>query len=264
MQELTNAASKRLRSGDVALGVGVRITSSVAIARIMAAAGFDWLFIDLEHGSLSIESCAQVSTAALDAGIAPLVRVPPQQHWLATRALEGGALGIVMPNVQSAEEARALVDVVKFRPVGRRNVGGPPVHTAYTPTKPDDLARMFNAATIAVAMVETPEAIDRVDEIASVDGIDVVMIGGNDLSTTMGIGGQTGDTHMIEAFEQLTAACRQHGKWAGMGGVANNEHLQKFIAMGVRFVLAGADTGFLAAAASQRAKAIRDMDAPKD
>ena len=264
MQELTNAASERLRSGDVALGVGVRITSSVAIARIMAAAGFDWLFIDLEHGSLSIESCAQVSTAALDAGIAPLVRVPPQQHWLATRALEGGALGIVMPNVQSAEEARALVDVVKFRPVGRRNVGGPPIHTAYTPTKPDELARMFNAVTIAVAMVETPEAIDRVDEIASVDGIDVVMIGGNDLSTTMGIGGQTGDARMIGAFEQLTAACRQHGKWAGMGGVANNEHLQKFIAMGVRFVLAGADTGFLAAAASQRAKAIRDMDAPKD
>ncbi|MCZ6772831.1 MAG: aldolase/citrate lyase family protein, partial [Proteobacteria bacterium] len=93
--------------------------------------------------------------------------------------------------------------------------------------------------------------------------IDVVMIGGNDLSTTMGIGGQTGDARMIEAFEQLTAACRKHGKWAGMGGVANNEHLQKFIAMGVRFVLAGADTGFLTAAASQRAKAIRDMDAPK-
>lgn len=225
----------------------------------MAAADFDWLFIDLEHGQLGIESCAQISTTALDAGIAPLVRVPPGQHWLATRALEGGALGIVMPDVKSAEEAKALVDVTKFRPIGSRNVGGPPIHTAYKPRTPEEMAAMFNATTLTVAMVETPEAIACVNEIAAVDGVDVVMIGGNDLSTTMEIPGQTGHEDFVAAFEKLTAACKKHNKWSGMGGVMNNEHAQSFVAMGVQFILAGSDTGLLANAAQQRTIELRNL-----
>ena len=213
MTELTNTALDRLKAGDLSLGLGIRITNSTTIGRAMAVAGFDWLFIDLEHGQLGIESCAQISAAALDAGIAPLVRVPPGQHWLATRALEGGALGIVMPDVRSAEEARQLVEVTKFRPIGLRNVGGPPVHTGYTPRKPEDMAKMFNASTLTVVMVETPEAIADVDAIAAVEGVDVGMIGGNDLSTNMEIPGQSGHDDFVAAFESLTTACKKHGKW---------------------------------------------------
>ena len=259
MNDITNQALEQLKTGNLSLGIGVRITNSAAIARTMAAADFDWLFIDMEHGSLGIEACANVSIAALDAGIAPLVRVPPGQHWLATRALEGGALGIVMPDVRSAKEAKALADVTKFRPIGRRNVGGPPIHLAYNPRPPAEVAKLFNSTTLTVAMVETPEAIAVVDDIAAVDGIDVVMIGGNDLSTTMEIPGQTDHPDFVAAFEALTAACKKHGKWAGMGGIGNNDHAQKFISMGVQFVLGGSDTALLANGAQQRTSELRKL-----
>ena len=259
MSELTNSALERMKADELSLGIGIRITNSPAIARTMAVAGFDWLFIDLEHGNLGIESCAHVSVAGLDAGIAPLVRVPPGQFWMASRALEGGALGIVMPNVMSVTEAEKLVEIVKFPPLGQRNVGGPPVHTGHTPRSHDEFGKMFNAATLAVAMVETPEAISIVDEIAAVEGIDVVMIGCNDLSTSMGISGQTDDLRMVDAFEKLTAACKKHGKWAGMGGIVNNDHAQTYIDMGVRFVLAGAETGFIAAGAKARTEGLRKL-----
>ena len=259
MNELTNSALERLKADELSLGIGIRITNSPAIARTMAVGGFDWLFIDLEHGNLGIESCAHVSVAGLDVGIAPLVRVPPGQFWMASRALEGGALGIVMPNVMSPDEAKHLVDVVKFPPLGHRNVGGPPVHTGHTPRGYDAFAEMYNASSLAVAMVETSEAIAQVDAIAAVEGIDVVMIGCNDLSTSMGISGQTDAPQIVDAFEKLTAACRKHGKWAGMGGIPNDAHARTYIDMGVRFVLAGAETGFIAAGAKARSEGLRQL-----
>lgn len=257
--DLTNTALDRLKADELSLGVGIRISNSPAIPRTMAVAGYDWLFIDLEHGNLGIESCAHLSAAALDANIAPLVRVPPGQYWMASRVLEGGALGIVMPDVPSAEEAKKLADIVKFPPIGRRNVGGPPVHTGHTPRPHAEFARMYNASSIAVAMIEQPSVVDDVDAIAAVEGIDVVMIGGNDLSTEMGIPGQTGDPRMAEAFEKVTAACKKHGKWSGMGGVGNDEHAQTYIDMGVRFILAGAETGFMAAGAKARSDGLRKL-----
>ncbi len=101
----------------MSLGVGIRLTRSVEIAKAMASSGFDWLFLDMEHGVMSLEACAQISTAALDAGIAPIARVPNGEYSIATRALDNGALGIVMPHVDTAAEAREVVDRLKYPPV---------------------------------------------------------------------------------------------------------------------------------------------------
>ena len=122
MTDLTNKALEQLKAGELSLGCGIRISGAPAVARTLAIAGWDWLFIDLEHGTLSIESCAHLSVAALGSDIAPLVRVPPRHLELATRALEGGALGIVMPNVESVAEVEALVETTKYRPIGLRNM----------------------------------------------------------------------------------------------------------------------------------------------
>jgi len=119
-----NVARERLEQGQLSLGVGVRITRSVEIAKAMAVAGFDWLFLDMEHGVMSLEACAQISTAALDAGIAPIARVPNGEYAIATRALDNGALGIVMPHVDTATEAREVVNRLKYPPLGHRSMGG--------------------------------------------------------------------------------------------------------------------------------------------
>src|SRR5579864_950134 len=128
MAAVRNVARKKLEAGHLALGVGIRMTRSVEIAKAMATAGFDWLFLDMEHGVMSLEACAQISTAALDAGIAPIARVPNGQYSIATRALDKGALGIVMPHVDTAAEAREVVEKLKYPPVGHRSMGGTGPH----------------------------------------------------------------------------------------------------------------------------------------
>ena len=116
-----NVAREKLEAGQLSLGVGVRMTRSVEIAPAMAAAGFDWLFLDMEHGTMSLDACAQICVAALDAGIAPIARVPNGQYSIATRALDNGAMGIVMPHVDTAAEARDVVEKLKYPPAGHRS-----------------------------------------------------------------------------------------------------------------------------------------------
>jgi 4-hydroxy-2-oxoheptanedioate aldolase len=130
---LRNPARERLEAGELALGVGIRQSRTVDIASIMKACGYDWLFLDLEHNSMDLDIAVQISVAALGAGIAPIVRVPAGQFWLATRVLDGGALGIVMPHVDTPEEARKIADRLRYPPQGHRSIAGGLPHFGYVP-----------------------------------------------------------------------------------------------------------------------------------
>src|SRR5690348_970014 len=103
---LVNPARERLARGELAIGLGIRLVRGIEIAKILKTSGYDWMFIDLEHGAMSLDQATQIAVAALDCGVAPLVRVPAMQLHMATRALDGGALGIVMPHVDTEGEAR--------------------------------------------------------------------------------------------------------------------------------------------------------------
>src|SRR3974377_709445 len=118
--KVRNAARERLEKGEMSLGVGIRTARTVDIAKMMKTAGYDWLFIDLEHGPMSIEFAATLAVAALDTGISPIVRVPFMQHTMATRVLDSGALGIVMPHVDTPELAREIVDHLNNPPLRPR------------------------------------------------------------------------------------------------------------------------------------------------
>lgn len=257
MPTLQNSARERLNSGGVALGFGLRHTRNVDIAKIAVGAGFDWLFIDLEHSTMSIETAQQIASAALDAGITPLVRVTEGDHGLAARLLDGGMLGTVMPHVQDAEDARRIVDLQKYPPLGHRSVSGAMVHFNFAPVPAGEVCATLNASCLIVVMLETAKAIDNAEAIAAVPGVDVLLIGSGDLSTDLGIPGDAGNERMRAAHERVIAACAKHGKWAGCAGITNQELMAKYIGMGIRFVLAGNDVGFLNAAAGSRAKFLR-------
>ena len=124
MVELRNPARERLEAGEVSISIGIRLARSADIASMMKTAGMDWLFVDLEHGPLTLDQTAQISCAALASGIAPLVRVPRGEMAMATRALDGGALGIIMPQCETADEAREIVDRLHYAPEGSRGVVG--------------------------------------------------------------------------------------------------------------------------------------------
>lgn len=258
MTRVINVAKRRLQEGTLSLGIGVRGVRGVEIARIMKTAGYDWLFIDLEHGATSTETAYQISVAALDAGIAPLVRVPHGELAMGTRLLDGGALGVVIPHVDTAEVARAMVNAFKFAPLGRRSIGGgyPQFGFAATPAK--EVVSELNDATLVIAMIETPEAVANAAAIAAVPGIDVLLMGTNGLCLEMGIPGQLDDERVVAAMDAVIHACKQHGKWPGLGGVYAKELMKRYIGRGMRFILAGNGLSVLLAAAQDQAQFARD------
>jgi len=257
---IRNIAREKLDAGQLALGVGIRVTRSVEIARAMAAAGFDWLFLDMEHGVMSLEACAQIATAALDAGIAPIARVPYGQYAIATRALDNGVLGIVVPHVDTPAEAKEIVDRLKYPPVGHRSMGGIGPHYGLRAVSVGEAAQALNAANLTVVMLETPTAIENADAIAAVPGIDVLLIGTNDLCAEMGIPGDFANERVVAAYRTTVAACKKHGKHAGIGGVYTEDLLSRYVDMGVRFILGGQDGQFLMSGASQRTAFLRKLD----
>jgi 2-keto-3-deoxy-L-rhamnonate aldolase RhmA len=252
-----NPARERLEKGELALGIGIRLARTVDIAKIMKSCGYDWLFLDLEHGVMGLDTAVQMAVAALDVGIAPLVRVPFGQHWLATRALDGGALGIVMPHVDTAEDAAELVAHLKYPPLGHRSSGGNFPQFDFRAVDGCEATRALNAANLVVAMLETPRAIENAEKIAAVPGIDVLLIGTNDLTLEMGIPGKLGDERVAAAYQAVIAACGKHGKHPGMGGVYAEDLLARYIKLGMRMILGGADQGMMMAAAAARANSLR-------
>jgi 4-hydroxy-2-oxoheptanedioate aldolase len=254
---LKNAARERLEAGQLAIGVGLRQARTVDTAAIMKAAGYDWLFIDLEHNSMDLDTAVQISVAGLGAGIAPIARVPSGQHWLATRILDGGGLGIVMPHVDTEEEAREIARRLRYPPLGQRSVAGGLPHFGYASVPLAEATAAINAATLVVVMLETPQAIGNADAIAAVPGIDALLIGTSDLTMEMGIPGRFGDERVVAAYRTVCDACQRHGKYAGIGGVYEPNLMRQYIGMGVRLVLAGNDLGFMTAAAVEREKLLR-------
>src|SRR5437763_10233294 len=254
---LKNAAKERLDAGQLALGVILRQARTVDIAPIMKSCGYDWLFLDLEHNSMDVDTAVQIAVAALGVGIAPVARVPAGQLWMATRFLDGGGLGIVMPHVATPEQAREIAEALRYPPQGHRSVAGGLPHLGYAKHGLAETCAAIDAATLVVVMLETPTAIANAAAIAAVPGIDCLLIGTNDLAMELGIPGAFAAERIAAAYQSVIDACRAHGKFAGVGGIADRELLRRYIEMGVRLVLPGSDPSFMSAAASECAAAMR-------
>jgi 2-keto-3-deoxy-L-rhamnonate aldolase RhmA len=252
-----NPARDRLEKGEVAIGVGLRQARTVDVAAAMKTCGFDWLFIDLEHNSMSLDTAVQIAMAANGAGIAPLVRIPAGRYDMATRALDGGAWGIVVPHIDTAEEAREAVARLKYPPLGHRSIAGAMPQFDFESRPLAEATAVINAGLLLVAMLETPRAIANAEAIAAVPGIDALHVGANDLCMEMGIPGDFLNRDVEGAFAAVIAACRKHGKWPAMGGIYTEEGLGKYVGMGVRMVLAGSDLNLLMAAGAARTAFVR-------
>ena len=250
MVEVKNPARARLAGGEVSIGVGLRLARGVEIARIMRSCGWDWLFIDLEHGAMSLDTCSQISVAALDAGIAPIVRVPQGQLDMATRALDGGGWGIVMPHVDTAEEAAAFVERVKYPPQGHRSVMGALPHFGYRGLGVGEAAKIVNAEMLVTVMIETPRALENAEKIAAVPGVDVVFAASTNLGSFSGLKqGENDYEAMVRSIHDATLeAGRKLGgplAWRGRPGFTFFQAPTEstYIRLGVQRTLEQAPTG---------------------
>ena len=259
MSAYPNHTRQRLAAGKIAIGMGLRLARTVDIATIGKTCGYDWLFIDMEHNSMDVDTAAQIAMAALPVGITPIVRVPGKEHHHASRLLDAGAQGIVVPHVDTVEEAQRAVAYCKYPPVGHRSVMGILPQFAYRSLPVGESTQIANRETFVCVMLETPEAIAKVDAIAAVPGLDSILIGTNDLCAEMGIPGQFADPRVDAAYRKVIEACRKHGIHPGMGGVYDQKLMEKYIGYGMRFILSGGDMSFLMAGARDRANFLHGL-----
>ena len=256
---LRNIVREKFARDEVVASMTVRLVRGIEIARIAASAGFDTLYVDIEHSSFSLDTTGQICMAALSVGITPLVRVASFDT--IGRVLDGGAMGVIVPHIHTAADARAVVRAAKFPPLGDRSAGGglPALHYRSFPAA--EVNPALNAATLVAVMVETLEALDCVEEIAAVEGVDMLLIGSNDLTAEMGIAGEYDHPRLTDAFARTIAAARAHGVHVGVGGLASRpDKMAEFVRMGARYVSTGTDLAFLASACAARAKQVREME----
>lgn len=254
-----NKAKQRLKAGELVLCMGVNQMRTPNIAMIAAACGFDAIYIDLEHNPTGLESAAAICVAALGLGITPIARVTSHDAHDATRVLDSGAQGVMVPHVSTVAEAKAVVEACLYAPLGHRSAFGSGPALGYAATPQAEVCRILNEETLLMAMIETPQAVENAAAMAAVPGIDVLHIGASDLSTEMGIPGQYKHERMRAAFETVAKAARAHGKAMGVGGVREDLEFQSWlIALGMRYLTGGSDVGYILSAGRADVKRLRE------
>jgi 4-hydroxy-2-oxoheptanedioate aldolase len=257
---LRNAVKEKLARGELVASMIVRLVPGVEIVRIARAAGFDSLYIDLEHSSFTLHTASQISIMALEAGVPAFVRVPANTPEYISRVLDGGALGVIAPGVRSADEARAVVAAAKYAPMGTRGVAPGLPHFEFRALPAAEALPALNDATMVIVQLESAASLAAIDEIAAVDGVDMVLIGSNDLLADLGLAGQYDSPKLHEAYERTIAACRRRGKHVGVGGLGTRPDLVgKFVRLGARYVSTGTDLAFLVAECARRARQVKEL-----
>jgi 2-keto-3-deoxy-L-rhamnonate aldolase RhmA len=256
-ETLDNPALARMRRGDVALGMVVRLGHSGDIARIAGSTGHDFIFIDMQHAIFTVETVANMGQAALGSGVASIVRLRSVDDPNLGPLLDSGVSGIVLPDVNNAAEARRAVAAARFAPIGRRSVAGAYPMFGFRSMPQADSMRILNEQTLVACMIETKEGLANLEEIAGVEGIDVLHLGASDLLADLGKPGAYGDPQIVEAVERLIRVSRANGKFAGLGGDRDIERQVQFIRDGIQFLTTQSDIGFLMTEASRKTEAIR-------
>jgi len=261
MPVIPNIAKDKLKAGELAIGVGLRQARTVDAAKIAQVCGFDWIFIDMEHNAMSMETAASMCVAGLDAGVTPIVRSAHHASFLMSRPLDAGAQGIVAPHVDTVAEATAIRDQCLHPPLGKRSVGGPAPQLAYEGMPIADQTRLVNENILVVVMIESPTAVANADAMAAIEGVDVLLIGTNDLCAEMGVAGQFGHDDVRAAYDAVGSACRNNGKHLGMGGVYDEALASDYIAKGAQLILGGSDLSFLMQGMKARAAFLKGLKA---
>jgi 4-hydroxy-2-oxoheptanedioate aldolase len=250
---LRNHAKEKLAKGEPVYSMTVRLVRSVDIASIAYTAGFDSIYIDMEHSTFPLDAASQICLACNHLGVTPLVRVPGLDAALFGRVMDSGAMGIIVPGVQSADEALAAVRAVKHAPLGERSLAGAAPQLHYRSLPPAQTVRELDATSMVVAMIESQTGLDSADAIAAVDGVDMLLVGANDLSVEMGIAGQMDDPRIHAAFLHVIDVCSKHGKAVGLGGIGGwPDLIQQYLKLGASYVSTGNDITFLLSAAAQK------------
>lgn len=230
---------QRVNNGDVLLGQMVLELFTPGIGPMLASCGLDFVIFDMEHGRCDISLLAEMVAACRGSDIFPIARVPDAAYAPLSRALDLGARGIMVPRVESREQAEMIVSQLKYAPAGRRGVALGLAHDLYRPGTADFFART-NEEIVVILLLETEKAFENLDEIVSVSGVDVAWVGHYDLTVSMGIPAQFDHPRFLAAMDALVSACGRHGVAPGFLPPSPEAALH-WVKQGFRVISLGSD-----------------------
>jgi 2-keto-3-deoxy-L-rhamnonate aldolase RhmA len=241
---------KRLAAGEPVLGSMVFEFFTPGIARICANAGAEFVMYCMEHTGIGFETLKPQFALCRALGVAPLVRVPATEYHFVARALDVGALGIMVPLVDTPEQAERIISFTRYPPKGRRGAAFGFAHDDYEGGDVVGKMREIHSRTLVICMIETRSGLDNVEAIAAVEGVDVLWLGHFDLTNFLGIPGQFSHPQYRDAVKRIAAAAAKHGKSAGYMA-ATAELGREYLAHGYRMIATGTDQGLLQNATAQ-------------
>lgn len=252
-----NLVKQALRDGRAVTGPIVSETRTIGVLKKFKAAGHDFLFLDMEHGMFDWETMVNLVQGALLIGITPFVRVTDLSYQGVARALDTGAHGVILPRVDSAEQVREAISYAKYPPIGRRGAGGD-ARTAFDALSVADAVDYGNNETMVVVQIESKKGIDAVEEIAAVPHLDVILIGPQDLSISLGLHGQFTHPDFVANLARVVAAGNKHGVATGMVERKAESH-RRWYELGMRVLVTNTDANLIYQAASDDVATIKSF-----
>jgi 2-dehydro-3-deoxyglucarate aldolase/4-hydroxy-2-oxoheptanedioate aldolase len=253
----SNKIKQALKNGQSVVGTMVVEIRQPAVMQLLANAGFDFVIIDNEHGPFNIETIAELSRAAIYAGLTPVVRIPDLAYPHVAQPLDSGAQGIMQPRVYDATQVRQAVEMMKYPPLGKRGSALSRGYTKFRSGSTAEAMEAVNQETILFVQIETREALDNIDEILAIPGVDVAFVGPNDLSIALGVPGQLDAPEMREALDEVIAACARHNKYPALH-VNDLDLAVKWARKGMRILTGMSEAGLMVQRGVEVSNTIRD------
>lgn len=243
----------KLREHTPVLALGIRASRTPDVVRWAHAASYDTIWIDLEHSNISLDAAAQMCATALDLGMAPWVRVPEEDFGVIGRVLDGGALGIIAPRVETVAQAQRYLTACRFAPEGQRSQISTTAQVAFARMPAAKMNSLVNAAINVEILIESAEGVANAAAIAALPGVDILGVGANDLSADLGHPGNPGHPEVLAACLQVIEAAKLHDKVAVIGGLGDPALLAQCYEAGASpYLFAGIDSDLFLAALHER------------
>ncbi|HXJ41856.1 MAG TPA: aldolase/citrate lyase family protein [Bryobacteraceae bacterium] len=230
-----NRFQRIIREGRVPAGHMIMEFGTRGIAKILEAAGVDFVVIDMEHTGFDAERVADLMAWFKATDIAPFVRVPQGLYHFLARTMDAGALGVMVGNVETSEQARAIVSAVKYAPMGRRGLAPGTAHNDYVQPDPVSYFEYANRNTTVICQIESTTGLGNLESIAATPGVDILWVGQFDLTQSMGIPGQFGNPQFTSALQEVTDAANRHGKLAAIQP-GNLQQAEAWLSLGFHFL----------------------------
>lgn len=235
---------QRLKNGEQLLGTMITTFASADLPKILQVCGFDFGIIDCEHGSFTTREAADIIASARGIGMPVLIRIPELKREPVLKFMEMGAAGLLMPNAETADQARQLVDYAKYAPMGHRGVSLSRPHTDFKKVNGLEYMKSANEDTLLLCQIESRKGVENIEEIMAVEGIDIGLIGPNDMTQDYGILNEFTNPVIIDAFERVISAARNNGKFSGVH-FGSALPLKPWLSKGMQMNMWNSDSGLL-------------------